>query len=150
MGRSLFTRTPVGAGPQIGQQASIPVDWRIQLTRRWTDDPLRRERAYIPPSVRAQSDWQYAVDLVEQVGEWGMARAPVVGDLRHTAGARQLMTKLAELGADFVFEVSDALEVVPGPHLAAVRSGYGPQRGPNLVRARDCLRGADITHRQVL
>lgn len=132
------------------ESASIPVDWRIQLTQRWTDDPLRRERAYIPPSVRAQQDWQYALDLVEEVGEWGVSRAPVVGDLRHTSGAHRLMAGLAELGADFVFEVPDTLEVVPGPHLAAVPAGYGPLRGPKLVRARDCLRGADIKHRQVL
>nr|WP_179118379.1 IS701 family transposase [Saccharothrix sp. ALI-22-I] len=133
-----------------GELASIPVDWRVQLTQRWTDDHRRRDRAYIPSSVRAQPAWQYALDMVEEVGEWGISRAPVVGDLRHTAGADQLMTRLAEQGADFVFEVPDTLEVVPGPHLAAVRSGYGPQRGPNLVRARDCLRGADIKHRQVV
>ncbi|WP_461124791.1 IS701 family transposase [Saccharothrix stipae] len=133
-----------------GELASIPVDWRIQLTRRWTDDDRRRERAYIPPSVRAQAEWQYALDMVEEVGEWGISSAPVVGDLRHTAGGCQLMTRLAEMGADFVFEVPDGLQVVPGPHLAAVRTGYGPQRGPNLVRARDLLRGADITHRQVV
>lgn len=132
------------------EAASIPVNWRIQLTRRWIDDDRRRNRAYIPDSVEALPEWRYALDLVEEVGEWGIPRAPVVGDLRHTPGAHRLMAKLAELGADFVFEVPDTFELVPGPHLAAVHSGFGPQRGPNLVRARDCLRGADIKHRQVV
>ncbi|MGM1063250.1 IS701 family transposase [Saccharothrix sp. Mg75] len=133
-----------------GEAAAIPVDWRVQLSRRWTDDHRRRDRAYIPESVRAQPDWQYALDMVDEVGEWGIPRAPVVGDLRHSAGAHRLMAKLAELGGDFVFEVPDTLEVVPGPHLAAVHTGYGPHRGPNVLRARDCLRGADIKHRQVV
>ncbi|WP_433269173.1 IS701 family transposase [Actinosynnema sp. CS-041913] len=133
-----------------GDLASIPVDWRIQLTQRWTDDDRRRDRAYIPTSVRAQPAWQYALDMVEEVADWGIGRAPVVGDLRHTPGADRLMGRLSELGSDFVFEVSDTLPVAPGPHLAPVRAGLGPHRGPHVVRARDCLRGADVKHRQVV
>ncbi|MCE7007206.1 IS701 family transposase [Kibdelosporangium philippinense] len=134
-----------------GDQASIPVNWRIQLSPRWTEDHRRRDRAYIPESVRSQQAWQYALDMVEEVAEWGIGKAPVVGDLRHTPDAEKLMARLAELGADFVFEVPDTFQVVPGPHLAAVRpTGFGPQRAPHLLRARDCLRGADVKHRQVV
>ncbi|SDC90486.1 IS701 family transposase [Actinokineospora iranica] len=149
-GRSLNCQ--VGTGLYLASDvASIPVNWRIQLTERWTNDRRRRDRAYIPPSVRAQAEWQYAADLVDEVGaDWGTTRAPVVGDLRHMPGADRLMARLTELGTDFVFEVPPTLPVVPGPHLAAVGTGLGPTRGPNLVQAKDCLRGADLTHRQVV
>ncbi|WP_281386541.1 IS701 family transposase [Saccharothrix violaceirubra] len=133
-----------------GEAASIPVDWRIQLTERWTTDERRRDRAYIPATVRAQPAWRYALDVVEEVADWGIDRVPVVGDLRHTPDADRLMARLSELGTDFVFEVSDMLQVVPGPHLAAVRPSGGPRSGPHLLRVRDCLRGADVKHRQVV
>jgi len=57
--------------------ASCPIDWRLFLPEDWDDDAERRRQAHVPADQRHRPKWQLALDLLDELGDWGLA-APVV------------------------------------------------------------------------
>jgi SRSO17 transposase len=56
-----------------------PLDRRLYLTEDWADDPVRRERAHVPPEVHFQEKWQIALDLLDRSLP-GLPHGWIVGD----------------------------------------------------------------------
>ncbi|APU13590.1 MULTISPECIES: IS701 family transposase [Actinoalloteichus] len=141
----------VGMGLFLASEyASVPVDWRIVLSPRWTEDATRRNRAYIPESVHSKDEWEYVLDMIDEVGlDWESAAAPVLADLRGMGDPGRLIAGLGERGVNFVVRVSATQEVIGGPHLAAVRPTDVP-RQERRVTAQEYLRTMDSRHRQVI
>jgi hypothetical protein len=103
--------------------ANLPVNWRLLLSERWLSDETLRESAYIPEGVRANPEWADFVEMLDELRSWKTGRAPVVGDLRHLAGADRLVTALADRGVDFAFEVDGSVSLLDGtPQLQDMRS----------------------------
>jgi hypothetical protein len=64
---------------------SVPINWRLHLSRAWLDDPSRRDRAAIPESVVTESLGECAVAAyLSMVTGWGLPVRPVVLDARGT------------------------------------------------------------------
>ncbi|WP_425424300.1 IS701 family transposase [Streptomyces chattanoogensis] len=140
--RSVGVESPTGgaaAGPVAGQYAhgvwfaseelSVPVNWRLFLSNRWTEDPARRRRAGIPAEVISETREECAAaSVLEAMRTWQVPVRPVVFDVAG-AGFRRLITGfdaasvplLARTGALTVLEVAE-------PSLP----GYGA--GPLAVR----------------
>src|SRR4051812_26254347 len=61
-------------------RASCPLDWRLFLPAAWDDDEERRERAKISEGVRHRAKWQLALDILDELLEWGLERRVVQAD----------------------------------------------------------------------
>jgi SRSO17 transposase len=57
-----------------------PVGTRLYLPEAWANDPLRREKAHVPETVRFQTKAQIALELLDQANDWGVRHACVVAD----------------------------------------------------------------------
>jgi SRSO17 transposase len=61
-------------------RASCPLDWRLFLPAAWDEDEQRRRRAKIPDRVRHRPKWQLALDILDELLGWGLARQVVQAD----------------------------------------------------------------------
>ncbi len=60
--------------------ASCPLGWRLFLPKSWDEDEQRRRRARIPEEIRHVPKWQLALEIIDQLIEWGLARRVVQTD----------------------------------------------------------------------
>jgi DDE superfamily endonuclease len=61
-------------------QASCPLDWRLFLPQSWDQDAARRRAAHVPEAVRHRPKWQLVLDMLDELGAWGLAPPVVVAD----------------------------------------------------------------------
>ena len=61
-------------------QASCPIDWRLFLPQSWDADAERRAACHVPAQVRHRPNWQLALDMVDELGGWGLHPPVVVTD----------------------------------------------------------------------
>lgn len=61
-------------------QASCPIDWRLVLPESWDADTARRRAAHLPEAVRHRPKWQLVLDMLDELGGWGVAPPVVVAD----------------------------------------------------------------------
>jgi hypothetical protein len=61
-------------------QASCPIDWRLVLPESWDADTARRRAAHLPEAVGHRPNWQLVLDLLDELGGWGLAPPVVVAD----------------------------------------------------------------------
>ena len=60
--------------------ASCPIDWRLFLPPEWDDDLQRRRRAHVPQGERHRPKWQLALELLDELGDWGLAPPVLLAD----------------------------------------------------------------------
>ncbi len=61
-------------------RASCPLDWRLFLPEEWDDDLQRRRRAHVPQGERHRPKWQLALELLDELGDWGLAPPVLLAD----------------------------------------------------------------------
>jgi SRSO17 transposase len=64
----------------VTEHASCPLDWRLFLPERWDDDLERRVACQVPASVRHRPKWQLVLDMLDELGAWGLAPPVLVAD----------------------------------------------------------------------
>jgi SRSO17 transposase len=64
----------------VTDRASCPLDWRLFVPEEWDADAERRGRAKIPDQVRHREKWRLALDMLDELVEWGLARRVVQAD----------------------------------------------------------------------
>lgn len=57
-------------------RASCPLDWRIFLPEAWDEDEQRRRKAHVPDEVCHREKWRLALDMIDELTEWGL-RCPL-------------------------------------------------------------------------
>jgi SRSO17 transposase len=60
--------------------ASCPLDWRLFLPEEWDHDGERRSRAKIPEPIGHRPKWQLALDMLDELADWGLRPPVVVAD----------------------------------------------------------------------
>jgi len=71
----------VAVGAVLAQRdSSWPLGFELYLPEAWADDPDRRERAEIPPSVGFQEKWRIALQLLDRSRREGVLIDAVVAD----------------------------------------------------------------------
>ena len=132
--------------------ASAPLDWRLFVPARW--DPAhagdeeaaaavraRRARAGIPEEVGHRPKWELALDMIDELDQWGQ-RPPVVcadAGYGNNAGFRH---GLAARGLSYIVQVEDdltAFAIDAVPELAPY-SGRGPRGQARYRTAQTSLR----------
>ena len=61
-------------------RASCPLGWRLFLPESWDQDEERRARARIPEEVRHVPKWQLALEIIDELIDWGLERRVVQAD----------------------------------------------------------------------
>ena len=96
------------------ETASCPLTWRLFLPAAWDGDAERRAKAHLPPEEHHRPKWELALEMLDELGDWGLEAPPVVAD----AGYGEISAfreALDERGLFYVVEVK------------ATTSAYGPQ-----------------------
>jgi SRSO17 transposase len=104
-------------------QASCPLDWRLFLPESWDQDGERRRAAHLPQTVRHRPKWQLVLDMLDELGGWGLVPPVVVadagygesGELRLGLEARELAYVVQVKGATSAYPEAAAQEVAPYP-----------------------------------
>ena len=64
----------------VDDRASCPLDWRLFVPEEWDADAERRAKAKIPDEVRHREKWRLALDMLDELLEWGLERRVVQAD----------------------------------------------------------------------
>lgn len=64
----------------VTDRASCPLDWRLFLPEAWDEDHERRARAKIPDEVRHREKWRLALNIIDELLQWGLQRRVVQAD----------------------------------------------------------------------
>jgi SRSO17 transposase len=64
----------------VTDQASCPLDWRLFLPESWDTDTQRRRKAHLPDRERHRPKWQLALELLDELGGWGLVPPVVLAD----------------------------------------------------------------------
>jgi SRSO17 transposase len=64
----------------VSDAASCPLGWRLFLPVEWDRDAERRARAKVPDDVEHRPKWQLALDMLDELKQWGLTPPVVVAD----------------------------------------------------------------------
>src|SRR3954466_9229017 len=115
-------------------RASCPLQWRLFLPQSWDHDEQRRRRARIPEAVHHRAKWQLALDIIDELIEWGLPRRVVQADGGY-GDITAFRTGLDQRQLEYVVQVkgvtsaqpADAVRVAPEYH------GRGPPPAPRRL-----------------
>jgi SRSO17 transposase len=107
-------------------QASCPIDWRLFLPQSWDADAARRRAAHLPEQVRHRPKWQLVLDMLDELGGWGLIPPVVVADAGYGESG-ELRLGLEERGLAYVVQVKATTSAYPEAvaQQAAPYSGRG-------------------------
>lgn len=129
--------------------ASAPLDWRLFLPESWDDqstaDPdavaaitARRRRSAIPDTEHHRPKWAMAIEMIDELTEWGRIPPVVVADAGY-GDTTAFRLALTERGIDYVVAVKAATSAHPGDAVPEAQpySGRGrpptPRYGPHAT-----------------
>jgi len=119
----------------VTDRASCPLDWRLFLPEAWDSDLERRGRAKIPEDVHHSPKWQLALDILDELIKWGLARRVVQADGGYgDITAFRLGLEQREL--EYVVQVKGTTSAQPASARPAARDYQGRGRPP-VPRYRD-------------
>lgn len=110
-------------------RASCPLGWRLFLPKSWDDDDERRRRARIPAEVRHVAKWRLALEIIDQLLEWGLARRVVQADGGY-GDITAFRTGLDERGLEYVVQVKGVTSAQPADAVAVTPAYAGRGRPP--------------------
>jgi SRSO17 transposase len=64
-------------------EASMPLEYKLYLPKKWADDPERLQKAGMPTSTSFKTKWQLALDLIDEVRGWDLTPGVVVCDIAY-------------------------------------------------------------------
>lgn len=112
--------------------ASAPLDWRLYVPKSWdetlSEDPevnaaitARRARGGIPDTEHHRRKWEMAIEMIDELREWGRPARPVVADAGY-GDATEFRQALTTRSIDYVVAVKGATSIHPadaGPRTPA-------------------------------
>ena len=114
------------------EESSAPLDWALYLPEEWLDDPLRRKEAGIPDEITFKTKWELALDLIDEVRDWGLQDRLALADSFY-GDTYEFRQGLRERTLDYVVQVSAGLTAwTEDPH----PSEPPMKRGGNIPRKR--------------
>src|SRR5215213_2546092 len=93
-------------------QASCPIDWRLFLSQSWDADAERRAACHVPEQVRHRPKWQLALDMVDELGGWGLHPPVVVTDAGYGESGELRLGREAR-GLVYVVQVKATISAYP-------------------------------------
>jgi SRSO17 transposase len=107
--------------------ASLPIDYRLYLTKEWAADVARRKKARIPKDIKFQTKPEIALEQIRTACEAGIARGVVLMDAGYGANT-ELRTGISALGLTYVAGIL--------PQTKVLAAATAPRRGKQKSRRR--------------
>jgi len=118
----------------VTDAASCPIDWRLFLPPEWDDDLARRRTAHVPAGERHRPKWQLALDMLDELGDWGLVPPVVLADAAYGEVSEfRLGLEQRELG--YVVQVPGTLSAYP-EEVAPETVPYAGRGRPPVPRYR--------------
>lgn len=131
----------------VTDQASCPLDWRLFLPTSW-DDTLadspeqaeairqRRTRTQIPDSVGHRPKWELALEMIDELSDWGLVPPVIVADAGY-GDIGPLRTALTARGIDYLVQVAHTISMyrADADYEIPAYSGFGRPRKPGYTTA---------------
>jgi len=111
---------------------SMPLNWALYLPQAWTEDTPRCQLAGVPGPIGFRTKIELALDLIDQLLEWGLRRQPVLADAGY-GNSTKFRQGLAGRGLHYLVgvESNTAVWVKPTARVQPRRRhGRGRPRGP--------------------
>ena len=100
------------------EESSTPLDWALYLPEQWINNPVRREEAGVPEEVTFKTKTELALDLIDEVREWGLQDRLVLTDSAY-GDVYEFRQGLRSRELDYVVQVSgDLMAWTKDPHPA--------------------------------
>ena len=96
----------------VTEQASCPLDGRLFLPERWDDDVERRAACRVPERVGHRPKWQLALDMVDELHQWGLSPPVLVADCGY-GDAGEFRQGLDDREIGYVVQVKADTSVYP-------------------------------------
>ena len=110
-------------------RASCPLQWRLFLPQSWDHDEPRRRRARIPEAVRHRAKWQLALDIIDELIEWGLQRRVVQADGGY-GDITAFRTGLDQRELEYVVQVKGVTSAQPADAVPVAPEYQGRGRPP--------------------
>jgi SRSO17 transposase len=110
-------------------RASCPLGWRLFLPKSWDEDEQRRRRARIPEEMRHLPKWQLALEIIDQLLEWGLKRRVVQADGGY-GDTTAFRVGLEERELEYVVQVKGVTSAQPGDAVPVTPDYQGRGRPP--------------------
>jgi SRSO17 transposase len=110
-------------------RASCPLQWRLFLPESWDQDEERRRRARIPEEVRHVPKWQLALEIIDQLLEWGLPRRVVQADGGY-GDITAFRTGLEQRDLEYVVQVKGVTSAQPADAVPVAPEYRGRGRPP--------------------
>ncbi|HEU4728469.1 MAG TPA: IS701 family transposase [Kofleriaceae bacterium] len=110
-------------------RASCPLDWRLFIPESWDQDQERRRRARLPEGVRHVPKWQLALQIIDQLLEWGLPRRVVQADSGY-GDITAFRTGLEERELEYVVQVKGVTSAQPADAVPVAPDYQGRGRPP--------------------
>lgn len=88
-----------------GKSGSFCLGARLYLPESWTSDPVRLQKAGVPPEIRFETKWQMMLGLLDKTRDWGFEDLPFVGDAAY-GDVGEFRRALNQRGTKYVVEVA--------------------------------------------
>src|SRR3954467_11419831 len=105
-------------------RASCPLQWRLFLPKSWDQDQQRRRRARIPEDLHHRAKWQLALEIIDQLIEWGLERRVVQADAGY-GDITAFRTGLEDRDLDYVVQVKGVTSAQPADAVPAAPAYQG-------------------------
>jgi hypothetical protein len=89
------------------EAASAPLTWRLFLPDAWDEDAERRAKAHLPAGERHREKWRLALEMLDELREWGLSPPPVVADTGY-GEITAFRAALEQRGLAYIVEVKAA------------------------------------------
>lgn len=110
-------------------RASCPLGWRLFVPASWDQDDERRRRARIPDEIRHVPKWQLALEIIDQLLEWGLERRVVQADGGY-GDITAFRTGLEERELQYVVQVKGVTSAQPADATPVAPEYQGRGRPP--------------------
>ncbi len=90
------------------EESSTPLDWALYLPEKWANDPVRRKEAGVPEEITFKTKPELALDLIDEVKDWGLQGRVVLADSAYGDGF-EFRQGLRDRRLDYVVQVSGDL-----------------------------------------
>ncbi len=110
-------------------RASCPLGWRLFLPACWEQDAERRARARIPEELRHVPKWQLALEIIDELIDWGLERQVVQADGGY-GDITAFRVGLEERELEYVVQVKGATSAQPATAVPVAPAYQGRGRPP--------------------